>query len=244
MKVPRSIRGRRSFSERNKMKLTQNQKWIFAIAAICVIVFAGLSVRSFLQREKVLRQVIERLSSDSRIAEAVVTKSELDEASGKIFTTIKFLEYDSKNQPLPPRYFTFHGNIIQFQTLVIRFNDDFVRRGDRLKGKSVYLFMKAFVLDGENTQEFEITPTEKIPAGYRLAEKISKQEASLWRDFWQYALDHDYQKKAGIKNAQIEAPGSLFLPGTIYTLKIEHDGGVRIDTQPIPAILKGEKVAG
>ena len=29
-------------------------------------------------------------------------------------------------------------------------------------------------------------------------------------------------RQAGIKNAQIEAPGSLFLPGTIYTLKIEH----------------------
>ncbi len=45
-----------------------------------------------------------------------------------------------------------------------------------------------------------------------------------------------------IKNAQIEAPGSMFLPGTIYTLKIEHDGGIRIDAEPVPEILKGEAV--
>jgi hypothetical protein len=33
----------------------------------------------------------------------------------------------------------------------------------------------------------------------------------------------------GIKNAQIEAPGTKFVPGLIYTIKIEHDGGLRID---------------
>jgi hypothetical protein len=50
------------------------------------------------------------------------------------------------------------------------------------------------------------------------------------------------RNQAGIKNAQIEAPGSLFIPGTIYKIYIEHDGGLRIDAAPIPAILKGEKL--
>ena len=49
-------------------------------------------------------------------------------------------------------------------------------------------------------------------------------------------------RKLGIKNAQIEAPGTKFMPGILYTLKIEHDGGIRIDTLEIPAILKGEKI--
>jgi len=30
--------------------------------------------------------------------------------------------------------------------------------------------------------------------------------------------------------------------GMIYTIKIEHDGGLRIDNQPIPPILKDEKI--
>ena len=46
--------------------------------------------------------------------------------------------------------------------------------------------------------------------------------------------------KLGIKNAQIEAPGTKFLPGYLYTLKIEHDGGLRIDTSTIPPIMRGE----
>ena len=58
---------------------------------------------------------------------------------------------------MEPRYFTFSGNIIQFQSLVIRFDDEFVRKGDPLRGRSAYIFWKVFLLDGKNTQEFEIT---------------------------------------------------------------------------------------
>ena len=107
-----------------------------------------------------------------------------------------------------------------------------------MKGKSISLFLKAFVLDGKNTQEFEITPTEAVPDGYRVGNPPSNFEREIWRRFWKYALDPDARKRVGIKNAQIEAPGSVFVPGTIYTLMIEHDGGIRIDTRPIPEILK------
>ena len=206
------------------------------------VTWAGLSLVGWLREERVLRRVIERLSAESRIAEVLVTKSELDEASGKIRTTIKFLEFDTKGRALAPKYFTFEGNIIQFQALVIRFEDRFVRAGDRLRGKSAYLFTKAFVLDGPRTQEFEISSAHKIPEGYKLESGDPAFEAKLWESFWFYALDPQARARAGIKNAQLEAPGSLFLPGTIYTLKIEHDGGIRIDTKPIPEILKGEKL--
>ena len=102
--------------------------------------------------------------------------------------------------------------------------------------------MKAFVLEGPNTQEFEITRTDEIPGGYKVSERANEFEQKLWKEFWNYALDPKKRKHAGIKNAQIEAPGSMFLPGTIYTLVIEHDGGIRIDAQPVPEIVKGERL--
>ena len=211
---------------------------------VCAALVSGVFMaRHFLSREKILKQMIERLSADSRIAEVVVTKSELDEVSGKILTTIKFLEYDAKGQPLVPKYFTFRGNIIQFQSLVIRFRDDLIKKGDKLKGKSAYLFMKAFVLDPKDLQIFDITPTQSVPEGYRTGSEVAGFERKMWGRFWDYALNPATRDQVGVKNAQIEAPGSSFLPGTIYTLKIENDGGIRIDTQPIPQILKGEKIA-
>ena len=38
------------------------------------------------------------------------------------------------------------------------------------------------------------------------------------------------------------APGTKFVPGKLYTIKIEHDGGLRIDVSPLPEILAGEKI--
>jgi len=195
-----------------------------------------------LEERAILKQVIERLSADSRVAEVLVTQSRYNEATKKIETTIKFLEYDAAGKPLEPRFFTFQGNVIQFQSLVIRFEDRLVEAGDKIRGKSAYLFLKAFILDRRNTQVFDLTETNAIPAGYKVPGVKSEFEQKLWTEFWHYALDPHARERMGIKNAQIEAPGSMFLPGTIYTLKIEHDGGLRIDTQPIPEILKGEKV--
>lgn len=191
---------------------------------------------------KILKQVIGRLSADSRIAEALVTQSTINPKTNKTETTIKFLEYDVEGNLLEPRYFTFQGNLIQFQALVIRFEDKLVQAGDKLRGKSAHLFLKVFMLDGQNTQEFDLTEVGKIPEGYKIPGLEHEFEKKLWEEFWKYALDPKMRSRMKIKNAQIEAPGSLFVTGTIYTLRIEHDGGIRIDAQPIPEILKGENV--
>lgn len=190
--------------------------------------------------QSVLKAVVERLSADSRIADVLVTQSRFNEETKRIETTIKFLEYDSSGNALPPRYFTFQGNIIQFQSLVIRFQDRLVKAGNKLRGKSAYIFLKAFVLDNERTQVFDITKTDEIPTGYKVPGLVNEFERRLWQEFWSYALDPKTRERSGIKNAQIEAPGSIFVPGTIYSIRIEHDGGMRIDTEPIRDILKDE----
>ncbi|HTL47374.1 MAG TPA: hypothetical protein VL688_04860 [Verrucomicrobiae bacterium] len=217
---------------------------IFNIALMVVIAAILLSsavwISRWLEEARILSKIVERLSADSRIAEVLVTKSEYDELAQKVETTIKFLEYDAAGNPLPAKYFTFRGNVIQFQSLVVRFEDKWVKKGDKLRGRSAYLFLKAFVLNGPETQEFEITPAREIPAGYKVPQVNSEFENKLWENFWDYALNPNARKAEGIKNVQIEAPGSIFVPGTIYTLRIEHDGGIRIDSQPLPEIVKGE----
>jgi uncharacterized protein YxeA len=214
---------------------------VTALIAWCGF-FLFQHVVRYLNENKILKKVIERLEADSRIAEVLVTNVAFDETTGKKFTTIKFLEYDTKGRPTQPRYFTFPGNIIQFQSLVIRFSDSYVIRNDPLRGKSIYLFWKVFMLDGANTKEFEITKINDVPEGYKIEGGSLSFEERLWQKFWKYALNSDEAKKNGIKNAQIEAPGTIFVPGTLYTIKIEHDGGMRIDSQLLPAILKGERL--
>ncbi len=217
---------------------------IVGLILLFVVARGVFWIHKRVQENKVLQQVIERLSADSRIAEVLVTQSRFDETTKRVETTIKFLEYDAKGKPLTPRYFTFQGNVIQFQTLVVRFQDRFVRAGDKLRGKSAYLFLRAFVLDPEKTQVFDLAKINEIPEGYKIPGGQNEFERKLWEEFWKYALDPNVRDRAGIKNAQIEAPGTMFLPGTVYTIRVEHSGGIRIDTQPIPEILRGETVQG
>lgn len=212
------------------------------LAIVVAVIYIGWTVFLWMHQDKVLNEIIGRLQADSRIAEVLVTGVNFDEKSKQTFTTIKFLEYASSGKPLEPKYFTFSGNIIQFQSLVIRFDDVYIRNGDKLRGKSAYLFLKAFMLDGKNTQEFVLTPVDEIPSGYKMDEKVDPFEAELWKRFWAYALDPQKANGSGIKNAQIEAPGMLFVPGNLYTIKIEHDGGMRIDTSQLSPILKGETI--
>ena len=217
-------------------------KLIKVVLIAVVVIIAYQYVLRYINENRILKQVISRLEADSRIAEVLVTDVRFDEETKKKLTTIKFMEYDTKQRPLEPKYFTFPGNIIQFQSLVIRFDDLYIRSKDLLKGKSAYIFWKVFMLDGKDTVEYEITKMNEIPQGYKIDNIIHPFEEKLWRRFWDYALNPKEAKKIGIKNAQIEAPGTMFIPGTLYTIKIEHDGGIRIDVQPLPEILKGEKI--
>ncbi len=221
------------------------RKTITAIFGAILCFFIVRYVYIYNMQNKILKEIITRLEADSRIAEVLVSKVFYDKEKNTNITTIKFLEYDSSGKALQPKYFSFSGNILQFQALVIRFEDIYIRNKDALRGKSAYIFWKVFMLDGPRTQEFEITKLNEVPEGYKINSKyISRFEESIWERFWAYALNPSGFNKAGIKNAQIEAPGTMFVPGTLYTLKIEHDGGIRIDAQSLPGILKGEYIPG
>ncbi len=196
----------------------------------------------YVLEKKILQQIIGRLEGESRIAEAIVIDTFKDENNQQELTTVKLLEFDAQGRALAPKHFTFHGNLLQFQSLVVRFDDQFIRNGDALRGKSAYVFWKIFHLDGVRTEEFEINRLNAIPEGYKVDGPVTAFEQEFWQNFWKLALDPKYAKKLGVKNAQVEAPGTKFVPGYVYTLKIEHDGGIRIDVSPIPEILRGEVV--
>lgn len=224
----------------------KNKNTIPSILFSFILIATGVAGYSYYQNfqneKKVLNQIIERLQADTRVADVIVSDVSKNPVSGRELTTIKFLEYDINGDPMEPKYFTFSNNLIQFQSLVIRFDDLYIRNGNDLRDKSVYLFWKAFMLDGKNTEEFVITELESIPEGYQIAELPDQVEEQYWSKFWTYALDQRSREERGIKNSQVEAPGTRFVPGVFYSIQIEHDGGLRIDSKEIPNIMRGEKI--
>ncbi|MDD5504645.1 MAG: hypothetical protein PHV77_04960 [Candidatus Omnitrophica bacterium] len=197
---------------------------IIAVAAIFLAqwIYTQNEARFF----KVFTQ---RLTADSRVAEVTVCDVKTVTGLSKPRVTIRFVEYDTNLKPLDPKYFTFSNDLIQFQSLVVRFSDSYVKKADPLRGKSIYLFMKVFTLTDTGAEVFNITGVNDIPSGYRIEGLSRGFQEKVWKRFWEYALDPAKSQAMGIKNAQIEAPGTRFVPGMVYTIKIEHDGGLRID---------------
>lgn len=198
------------------------------------------------QREvEVLKKIVSRLTAEQRVAEVWVEEHQPGTADSPGKIRLKVLEYDSQGKALGPVYCTFSLNdVIHFEALVIRLNDELIMEG---QGKSIYLFRRAFALDdkGDRYESCEINRPMEIPGGYSLGSserRVTEIERERWKMFWTYALDEERRKDAGVKNAQIEAPATRFVPDKIYRLILEHDGGLYIQARSVPEILKGEHI--
>ncbi len=222
--------------------------WVRRILSLILLGIVGAGGWWFFQYQReteVLRQIITRLTAEERIADVWVDDYVVGNEGKPKKIRLKVLEYSSDGKPLAPVYCDFSLNdVIHFEALVIRLNDDLITEG---KGKSVYLFRRAFALDekGNTYESCDLNSPMEVPGGYRLGlteRKLSKIEKDYWRSFWSFALDEKRRRDAGIKTAQIEAPATRFIPDKIYRLILEHDGGMRIQVSKVPEILKGEHV--
>jgi hypothetical protein len=222
--------------------------WLRRLLLLAILGAAAAGGWWFYQNHReveVLKTMIGRLTAEDRVADVWVEEYNrlADGSSRKI--RLKILSYGPGMKPLDPVHCDFSVNdVIHFEALVIRLNDDLIMDG---KGKSIHFFTRAYALDdhGNRYESCEINRIMDVPGGYRIptADGYARGvESRLWKSFWEYALDEKKRSADGVKNAQIEAPATRFVPDKIYRLILEHDGGLRIQARPVPEILKGENV--
>src|SRR4051812_9435004 len=73
-----------------------------------------------------LEQVVQRITTEKRVADILVSHQEKDAASGQLQTTLLFVEYDKNDKPLPAKSFTVAGDTAHIDAMVIKFDRDFV----------------------------------------------------------------------------------------------------------------------
>src|SRR5262249_10213165 len=115
------------------------------------------------ERNQAVEAAIRLLRYAERRARLVV----LDQApgpEGHPRTRVRFTELDSQGDPVgEPRELTLDGDEVYVDTLVIKFEDDFVMAGDALKGKALLLFRRIFT-DRRRPAEGEVLDKEgQIP---------------------------------------------------------------------------------
>lgn len=221
---------------------------IIALLLLCAGMFGAYQLQQIHRAQELeiirLNEVVARLESESRVAQVMVKKQDKNPATGLLETELKFAEIDRDGKPLPPRTFKVEGDIAYFDALVIKFDREYVERGEELRGKSICLFRRIF---GENQTPEDGFPIDDrhgerggIPDIYRVDPDPSAFEVDLWNDFWHYATHPEDSKEKGIRVIQGEAVYQQLTKENIYTLTLDSDGGLNIVAAPIPAILKDE----
>jgi hypothetical protein len=189
------------------------------------------------QRTAELRQIVERLTSERRVADVMVTDQR--KINGVLRTSIVFVEYGRDGAALPAKRFTVDGNMIHIDALVVKFDGKFVEQNDPLRGHSVALFTRLFGDTQTPAQGFPIDQPGQVPAVYRDNDpKVSRFQQELWQNFWRLADDANYRNEMGVRIAQGEGPWRPFEPDHLYTITLESNGGLDIRSEPLKGIYR------
>ena len=220
--------------------------WGAAVAAVALIAGSYLLQADRRHREDIEREndrlrrerqelaaVVQRLRLEKRVADVEVLEQQTDNAGQVLRTTLKLSEIGRDGTALPAQVFDIPGRVPHFDALVIKFQDDYVERGDPLRGASLALFRRVYGESQAPEDGYWLGRPGDVPDVYRVSPTPSALEVGLWNDFWQYATDPARAAVAGVRVAQGEAVYAPMSTGERWRLTLEVDGGlnlVRADT--------------
>jgi hypothetical protein len=185
-----------------------------------------------LERERrQLERVVERLGVERRMADIDVLQHHTAEDGRIVQTIIQLTEIGRDGTPLTPLVFGVPGQVPHFDALVIKFLDDYVRRGDPLRGASLALFRRVYGESQAPQQGYWLGRRGAVPDVYRVDPQPSEFEQALWREFWSYASDPQAAAEAGVRVAQGEAVYAPMNAGERWRLTLEADGGLNLVKQ-------------
>lgn len=188
-------------------------------------------------KSELLKQVVQHLQTETRVAEIVVTKTET--VNGQLKSTLYFQETGKDGGELPPKQFVINGNEAHIDALVVKFEGKFVEGRDPLRGHSLALFTRLFDSTQAPDKGFVIDDPGHIPAVYKGADpRVSAFEQQLWQDFWKLAEDPSYRHKMGVEVLQGKSVWWRFEPGYRYVLTLQNDADLNLRYEPLKGIYR------
>jgi hypothetical protein len=189
-------------------------------------------IRALTERAQALEAAVRLLRHTERRARIVV----LDQArgdDGQLVTRIRFTELDPNGDPIGEgREFSVTGDEVYVDTLVIKFEDEFVAAGDALKGRSLLLFRRIFG-DRHRPVDAHVLDREgQMPHAYAAEKAPTAFERELWAQFWALANDPAEARRRGVRALHGEAVSTKLRKGGVYALTFRSTGELAI--QPAP----------
>ncbi|HRV82058.1 MAG TPA: hypothetical protein P5218_11500 [Planctomycetota bacterium] len=172
------------------------------------------------------------LKIDHRVARIQVVEQGPDpENPEHELTTIRFQELDEAGAPIDEgQLITVEGNKVYLETLVIKFEDQYIEGGDFLRGSSVCLFKRVFGEEQKPSEGHPIDSKGVHPHPYANSGDGADDlyYAELWQRFWDYANDPELAEAKGVRTMHGEAPFVQTKPGKVYRVELRASGGLSI----------------
>ena len=177
---------------------------------------------------------LQLLKVDHRVARIeVVKQSPSPTDPARTETTVRFIEYDRDGLPVDGgQEITLEGTKLYLETLVIKFEDDYVEAGEFLRGTSLCLFRRMFSEGVAPVDGVEIDEGGTHPYPYKGGDSADELfQAELWSRFWEYANDPDAAAEKGVRAMHGEAPFVEMREGKSYKVELRSSGGLTIGAE-------------
>ena len=169
---------------------------------------------------------------ERRLARITVLDVVEDEESGKVVSSIGFVELNEMDEPIgEPRRFELEGQMIYVDYLVVKFEDKYVEQADLQRGTSICLFNRIFGEFQKPRDGFSLDEPGQRPGSYERGSVMSEFEAKIWSDFWQIANDPKRAAEMGIRALHGDAVSIKVQKGKTYRITIRAAGGPEIQVE-------------
>jgi hypothetical protein len=190
----------------------------------------GAEIDALQAQVRELQAALRLLKVDHRLARLTVADQRpAPGRPGGVETDVVFQELDADGGPLgEARAVTLAGKMAYVDALVIKFEDDYVERGDALRGTSLCLFRRLFSEHQFPSQGFPLDGVGQRPAVYGADDAAPAWESALWQRFWDYANDAEAAASLGVRALHGEAPYVELRAGKSYRIELRASGGLTV----------------
>ena len=170
------------------------------------------------------------LRERKRVARIDVLEQVEDAAApGGLRTTLRFQELGGDGQPLGVgQECTLDGDLVYVDARVIKFDDAFVERNDLLRGSTLLVFQRLFGEYQAPADGFRLDTVGQLPAAYSAEQGLHAFHESLWKDFWNHALDPALARESGVRAMHGEAPYIKLRAGRSYEVELRTSEGLTL----------------
>lgn len=176
-----------------------------------------------------LETAMRLLKVDHRIAELRVLSQQEDPETGRVLSTVEFVEINDEGAPIDePKQYTIVGDLVYIEANVVQFDDVFVEKADPDRATSLCLFQRIFGEYQEPQEGYPLDTVGSRPTAYARGGEISEFEETIWKNFWEIANNPNLAESKGVRVVQREAPAMKVRPGNTYRVFLRASGGLTI----------------